>query len=385
MKHWLIAGMTFTAIALWSTTMTASPADIWPSDGEEQRLWLRAQEEERVINESGLLYEDPQLEAYLNEVARKLQPPDVLRSVPIKILVLKDPHLNAFAFPNGVIYVHTGILARMENEAQLATLLGHEMTHCTHKHALKAFRKLKNLHPVSTFDACTQDTPGRSRDLVTLLGSTGALAAITGYTRELETEADQVGFQLVLRAGYDVKEGAKLFEHLKEEIEIYKIKEPFVFGTHPKLKKRIENCEHFLESCEGKKGSGIKNREVFLKKVHKVILENAHLDLKTGRFDMAQKGLERYLALEPQNARAYYLLGEVFRQQGDQERAKAFLGKAIAIDPAYPDPHKAIGLIYYKGGERGRARSYFETCLALSPNVPDRAYIEGYLAECKEE
>jgi len=182
-----------------------------------------------------------------------------------------------------------------------------------------------------------------------------------------------------------VKEGAKLFEHLKEEIEIYKIKEPFVFGTHPKLKKRIENCEHFLESCEGEKGSGIKNREVFLKKVHKVILENAHLDLKTGRFDMAQKGLERYLALEPQNARAYYLLGEVFRQQGDQERAKAFLGKAIAIDPAYPDPHKAIGLIYYKGGERGRARSYFETCLALSPNVPDRAYIEGYLAECKEE
>jgi peptidoglycan/xylan/chitin deacetylase (PgdA/CDA1 family) len=48
-----------------------------------------------------------------------------------------------FAFPNGVIYIHTGILARMDNEAQLATLLAHEMTHATHRHLVKQFRDIK--------------------------------------------------------------------------------------------------------------------------------------------------------------------------------------------------------------------------------------------------
>ena len=385
MKHWLIAGMVCAAVALWSSAAAASSPDACPGNGEEQRLWLRAEEEQRIIKESGLLYEAPQLEAYLNGVARKLQPPDVLKKLRFQILVLKDPHLNAFAFPNGVIYVHTGVLARMENEAQLATLLAHEMTHCIYRHALKALSRLKNFKPANAFEACTQDAPGRSGDLLTLLGSTGALAAITGYTRELETEADTVGFQLVVRAGYDLKEGARLFEHLKEEIELYEIKEPFVFGTHPKLQKRVENCKRFFDLYNVKEGSGIKNVETFLEKVHRVILENAHLDLKAGRFQMARKGLEKYLALKPEDARAYYLFGEVCRQQGDQERAKALLGKAIALDPGNPEAHKAIGLIYYKVGEKGLARHFFETCLALSPNLPDRAYIEGYLAECKKE
>jgi predicted Zn-dependent protease len=385
MNHRLIAGMLCTAVALWSSAVTASSPDTFPRSGEEHRLWLRAQEEQRVINGSGLLYEDPQLEAYLNGVVRKLQPADVLEKLPFQILVLKDPQLNAFAFPNGVIYVHTGILARMENEAQLATLLAHEMTHCTHRHALKAFRKLRDFKPANAFEACTRDAPGRSGDLLSLLGSTGALAAITGYTRELETEADTVGFQLVVRAGYDLREGARLFEHLKEEIELYEIKEPFVFGTHPKVQERVENCKRFMELRHIKRGSGIKNGEAFLEQVHGVILENAHLELKAGRFQTARKGLEKYLALRPEDSRAYYLLGEICRQQGDRVKAKAMLGKAITLDPSNPDAHKAIGLIYYKGGDRGRARRFFETCLSLSPNLPDRAYIEAYLAECRKE
>jgi predicted Zn-dependent protease len=385
MKHRLIAGMACAGMILWASVLAASSPCARPGSGEERRLWLRAEEEQRSINQSGFLYEDPQLEAYLIGVASKLQPPDPVEKLSFQILVLKDPHLNAFAFPNGVIYVHTGILARMENEAQLATLLAHEMTHCTHRHALKAFRRIKRFEPTNAFKACTQDAPGRSGDLLTLLGSTGALAAITGYTRELETEADTVGFELVVRAGYDLKEGSRLFEHLKEEVERYNIKEPFVFGTHPKLQNRVENCNRFMALHHVEEGSGIKNEETFLEKVHRVILENAHLDLKSGRFQTARKGLEKYLALKPENARAYYLLGEVFRQQGDHDKAKALLAKAIALDPGNPDAHKAIGLIYYKKGERGRARHFFETCLALSANLPDRAYIEGYLSECKRE
>ncbi len=385
MKQVLITGIAWVVLALCATGIAASEPGAWQMDEDERRLWLRAEEEQQVIKGSGFLYEDGELEAYLNQVAGKLQSADEHAAMPVRILVLKDPHLNAFAYPNGVIYVHTGILARMENEAQLAALLGHEMTHCTRQHALKAFRMLKNQRPAGSGQIHEGDSSGNRVDLLSILGSAGALAAITGYTRELEAEADEAGLRLVVKAGYDPEEGARLFEHLKEEVEFLKLKEPFFFGTHPKIKERIENSRRYLETYRGPAGSGTETARLFLEKVHRVILDNALLDLKAGRFHMAERGIEKYLSLKPGDARAYYFLGETFRQQENQERARAYFDRAIAIDPAYPDPHKAIGMIYYKSGKRGLAKGYFETCLAVSPTLPERSYLEAYLAECKEE
>ena len=117
----------------------------------------------------------------------------------------------------------------------------------------------------------------------------------------------------------------------------------------------------------------------------KVILDNTSLDLKAGRYDSARRGAERVLKTAQGDARAYFLLGEIFRQRGvvaDYGKAKAFYEKAISIDPKYPDPHEAIGLIYYKEGEWVLARQFFESCLALSPHLPEKAYIEGYLKKC---
>ena len=381
----LMIGTALVALALLATNLSAFPGDARPTDEDERRLWVRAEEEQKVIDGSGFLYKDADLDAYLNEVASKLQPIDGRAGLPVRIIVVKDPHLNAFAYPNGVVYIHSGLLVRMDNEAQLAALLGHEMTHCRHRHALKAFRMLKNQGLATPLQMAQEGYSGNRVGLLSILGPTGALAAITGYTRELEAEADDAGLRLVVEAGYDPKEGARLFDHLKDEIEIHNLKEPFLFETHPKIEERIENCRHFLETYGGQNGSGTETSGVFLEKVRRLILENALLDLRVGRFQAAEKGLQKYLTLRAGDARAYYWLGETFRQQENEQKAKAFFDRSIEIDPEYPDPYKAIGLIYYKSGERGRAKRYFETCLALSPTLADKSYIEGYLADCKEE
>jgi predicted Zn-dependent protease len=302
-------------------------------------------------------------------------------------MVIKSPYLNAFAFPNGVIYIHTGILARMDNEAQLAALLGHEMTHCTHRHALKTLRHFKGK---SDFLAGVQGSliqfSGIGK-LVNQLGSLGSKAAVSGYRRDLETEADLVGLQLMAKAGYDPNEALRLFEHLKRELEEENMQEPFFFGCHPRLQERVENCEKFLKTRFEKEETGIKNTGVFLTKLHKVILDNAWLDLKAGRFHSAQRGAEKYLKIEPNDAGVYYLLGEVFRQRAkadDMHKAKAYYEKAISLDPFYPEPHKAIGLIYYKDGEKTLAKKSFGQCLSLSPHRADKAYIVGYLKKCNQ-
>lgn len=352
---------------------------------DEKRLWQQSKEEQSVLNNSGLVYRDNELEDYLNKIARKLQPPEILARIPFRIMIIKNPNLNAFAFPNGVIYIHTGILARMDNEAQLATLLAHEMTHCTHRHALRAFRNRKDkaVHLATV----REDQIGcdGAADLLALLGSTGCMAAVTGYSRDLETEADMVGIRLVVQAGYDPNEAPKLFEHLTKELAEEKTREPFFFGTHPKLRDRIENYENFLNTRYQGRKAGNKNTEVFLTKLHKVILDNAFLDLKAGRFSTAQRGAKKYLRIKPNDPRAYYLLGEISRQrkkQNDVDRAKAYYKKALSIEPSYPAPLRAIGLLYYKEGKKTLAKRSFESYLSLSPHAPDKAYIEQYLARC---
>jgi predicted Zn-dependent protease len=343
---------------------------------EEQMLWRRAQEEQDAINGSGVLYQDAEIENYLNQIAKKLHTNSISPDISFQIKVVKDPNLNAFAFPNGVIYIHTGILARMDNEAQLAALLAHEMVHCTHRHSIRVLRSIKDR---------TQAKTATVRELAQFLGITGSIASINGYTRELETEADRVGLDLAVKANYDPREVLKLFELLKQEIEIEGIEEPYFFGTHPYVRQRIGNVNNWLAEKYRGKTTGIKNTEVFQSRMPRLVLDNARLELRQGRFFVAQRTVEKFLAVKPDDARACFLLGEIFRQRGRQDDAAAaikYYEKSISLNPSFPEPHRAMGLIYYKDGEKRLAKKHFDACLLLSPDTADKAYIQGYLKLC---
>jgi predicted Zn-dependent protease len=353
---------------------------------DEQRLWDRVQKEQEAINNSGFLYSEPELENYLNRIVKRLQVHSIAPDFEIQIKVLKDPNLNAFAYPNGVIYIHTGILARMDNEAQLAALLSHEMTHCTHRHSLRVIRSIKDR---PAYIAAVQDTLTKIsavQEVARLLGATGSMAAVSGYTRELESEADQVGLDLMAKSNYDSTEALRLFEHLKQEIEAEGIEEPFFFGTHPNVRQRIENVRNWLAGNIKDNHAIVKNTAEFQARLQGVVLANARLDLRLGRFEIAQKTVAKYLEMRPHDARAYYLLGEIFRQrdrQDDAGTAASYYKKAISLDQSYPEPHKAMGLMLYKEGQKQLAKKFFESSLLLSPNTSDKAYIQGYLKNCK--
>jgi len=352
---------------------------------EEQMLWRRAQEEQDTINGSGMLYQDAEIENYLNQIAENLQTNSIWPDISFQIKVVKDTNLNAFAFPNGVIYIHTGILARMDNEAQLAALLAHEMVHCTHRHSLKALRSIKDRPAYIASVRQIQTKSATVRELTRLLGITGSTASISGYTRELETEADRVGLDLVVQANYDPREVLKLFELLKQEIELEGIEEPYFFGTHPNVRQRIENVNNWLAEKYRGKIIGIKNTDVFQTRISRLVLDNARLDLPQGRFFVAQRTVEKFLAVKPDDARACFLLGEIFRQRGRQDDAAAaikYYQKSISLNTSFPESLKAMGLIHYKDGEKRLAKKHFDACLLLSPDTADKAYIQGYLKLC---
>jgi len=354
---------------------------------DEKKLWRSAREEQLILDHSGLIYQDKALEAYLNQVAQRVRSPEMPADLPFKIVVIQDPHLNAFAFPNGVIYIHTGILARMDNEAQLAALLAHEMIHCTHRHALSAMRGLKD--PPALFTAVyeTLSSINGLDYLAKSLGLAGSMAAVRGYCREFENEADQLGLELAMNAGYDPKAALNLFKHLKEEIKLEGLDEPFFFGTHPRVQQRIRNIKLFLKNQNQAIPTGFKGDNRFLEKIQTLLLDNARLDIRLGRFQIARRGVEKYLQKMPDDAGAFYLLGEIYRQSGRESEIKIAIRhyqKAIGLDPAFAAPHKAIGFIHFKEGNKMLARKFLESSLTLSPDSTDKAYIRGYLKQCPQ-
>jgi predicted Zn-dependent protease len=345
---------------------------------DDERMLLRiASEQQAVIDKSGALYADPALEAYLAQVADKLVQQHVSAQLAPRVRVLRDFRLNAFTLPNGAIYVHCGILARTENEAELATLLGHEITHATHRHSVRELRNASNKSGV----LAAVSAPLAGIPLV--LGGPGLVASIRGYSREMETEADENGLALVAAAGYDLSQSTHVFQHLQESVRDEKVKEPFFYATHPRLAERIENIERLLATTYAGRGGGVRNEEQFAKATAQLVLEDARLQLAAGRFAAAEREARKHLAAAPGSAAGEALLGEIERQRGGAEAA-AHYRKAIQLDPGSVEAHRGLGLVLFKSGDRAGARAELSRYLELRPDAPDRAYVRQYLAQTGE-
>jgi len=349
---------------------------------DEKRLWKTVIEEQKRLDRSGTLYDDPAITQYVNEVAQKLITPS-LRSSPltVRVKIVKSPLLNAFAFPNGIIYAHTGILARIENEAQLATLLGHELTHATHRHTIQAFRSAqRSSAALATFQLLTLPF-GVFGTAATALGSVGYVASVSGYSRGNEREADREGLALAVAAGYAPEEAPKLFEHLKRDLEFRKIDEPFFFGSHPRLAERVASYKELIEERYATR-SGELGEERYRRTMLPLYVENARTDLAIGRFDLAEESLSRATDQQPNHPQALYLLGEVARQrngEGDLQRSEQRYRQAIVADAHYPEPHKTLGMLLLKRGDKQEARNELQQYLQLAPQASDRAYVEQEL------
>jgi len=345
-------------------------------DDEERRLWLRASEEEKKLEESRLIYKNADMERYLESVVRNLVPPDKLASVPIRASIIRNRACNAFIFPNGRVYIHTGMLAAMENEAQLATILGHESIHALNRHMLRGINDAREKTAISAV------VGAMTGNVLLPLGQLGALASISGYSRDLEAEADREGFRLLVRAGYDPRETTKIFAILQKEAVAEGKEEPFFFASHPKLQERIDNYDSLLKSEFADNRGGTKNADRYMSTFGPLLLDSAEMDLKAGRFERARSCLGRYLSVNGEGARAYFLLGETCRQDDkkpDIAKAREYYLKSALLDPGYAAPHRALGLLAYKQNDREQARRSLERYLALSADAPDRRYIEEML------
>lgn len=352
---------------------------------DERALWSQAEQEEAQLDETGEIYADPSLEEYLERIAATLLPPEVkdARALVVRVTVLRDPTLNAFAMPNGRLYIHSGLLARVENEAQLAAVLGHELAHVTDRHALRVPR-----------DARGQGIAFTESDIWIRPGlRLAALAAASGYGCDLEREADREGIERMVAAGYDPSEVPRMLERLEAGHDSSKGK-AFFWGNHARLEERITTTTELLRTRYRGLDTRrlVQNTEEFARHTRLVVRENAALDIRAGRFGLAREQLGRVLTLAPEDPVAHLLQGDLYRLEAQRARrvgdekpllaeARQAYERAAALDPAYADPFRQLGFLYYQSKENDKATAAFREYLSLRPDAPDARRIKEYVVE----
>lgn len=392
---------------------------------DERGLWAESRAEEELLLAEARVYQDPLLVDYLEDLVSTLNPPGMAANPEIRyrVTVVEDPTLNAFAYPHGSLYLHTGLLARMENEAQLATVLGHEMTHVENRHMLRHRRAAMNRQIAWTTvavaaavvvageagDAYAKGDYGRAfriellADLLLGLGLTLALiASVNGYGRGLEDEADRGGFAKLTAAGYDVAQAPKVYQALMEEHGGSGRLEAFFFGSHPQLARRIESAEAWIAAHPGaaepapEAGPSLGDEERFARRIRPVVRDDARLNLELGRLELAEAELAKVLEWMPQDPEAWLLQARLRLAQAGVEKdpeAKASLAaqatdalhEAIRLDPERPAPHRELGLLLYRGGDfRGACRA-FGHFLEMAPDAEDAARIRDYVLELERD
>ena len=207
-----------------------------------QEIQMGKQANEQVKQQYGL-YDNPALAKYVSMIGDSvldhsdMRGPNVeakYRNTPFHYQVLNSSVVNAFALPGGYVYVTRGILAALDNEAQLAMVLGHETGHVAARHASQSALEQKAGQIALVGGAVVgQQALGLPADQILQLGGTATKLLFLRYSRDDEREADRLGVEYSAKAGYKSSDASSFFETLKRMQEKSGQALPPMLSTHP--------------------------------------------------------------------------------------------------------------------------------------------------------
>lgn len=246
-------------VALLLAASLSAPA--WPqaglpelgdTAGSELSLQTEKRIGQEIMNEIRLrepsYMDDPEVEAYLNQLGNRLVAASPDPGLGFYFFPLQDPMINAFAMFGGYIGVNSGLILAVQNESELAGVLAHEISHVTQRHLARIIEKQKQISTASLLAMAAALLAARSNadmaGAALASASAGAAQAQLGFSRDFEREADRVGFQILDRAGFDVRGMAAFFARLQRATRVYENNAPVYLRTHPLNIERISDMQN---------------------------------------------------------------------------------------------------------------------------------------------
>ena len=365
----LLLALLLTACATPKVDRLAPAAPPLDAASDEAGLIMQMNRYEEDLANSAALVRDPALNRYLSELTCKLAG-DYCPE--IRVYLVRQPYFNAQMGPNGMLIVWTGLLLRVEDEAQLAFVIGHEVGHYVERHSLARWLKLKS---TSNLALALQVLGGGG--LIGAAASMGAYGTLYAFGRDQERAADDYGLMRLRELGYDDHRAGDLWAAVWEEEKV-RDKELLssIFATHPASEERRDRLTD--EATTG----GALNADAFRAAIEAQRGEWLSDEISRRHYAQTEVLLQRLGTLPFGIAQTSYYRGEMYRRRahpGDFELAIAAYQEAIAAGDAAAANWRGLGLALRQLNREPEANSAFREYLERDPQAEDRALIEGWL------
>ena len=389
------------------------------------------------FEKEGAVYHDAGLDAYLSHVGTAVVADQKLENVAWKFRALRDPVPNAFALPNGSIYINTGLLALLDDESQLAAVIAHEVTHVTHRHTYLRNRTVRKmmltiniLNTVGTWNPVGGVT-GIAVDLIAAVSPIMLAISVLGYSKDQEKEADLVGMKAAIAAGYAPDGMPNSFKSMQRDIEGEQMNS--FYNDHPQLEARVKYTSS-LVPADAKKPTEDEAkvaRDDYLAVMEAVDRHDVNLAINEGRFRSAVYISQKLVALHPDSSENVFYLAESYRMLGPRnaklsneqltsgakkkaaktrakrtfeeqdtellatragaeawkansaEAEKLFL-RSLELNRFNANAHRGLGMLYEKLDRKQEAASEYAKYLELAPNAIDTERVRRRLAVLRD-
>jgi predicted Zn-dependent protease len=230
---------------------------------ESQEIQMGQESAQQVAQSIGY-YDDPKVQAYVSGIGMKMAKASERPNLPWEFHVVNDASVNAFALPGGFIFVTRGLMTSINDEAELATVLGHEIGHVTNRHSVQQISKAQVAQLGLGLGSILSSDVAR----VAGLASQGLSVLFLKYSRDAENQADLAGFRYALDQNYDVREMSNVFQTLDRISNASGGgRLPEWLATHPNPGTRIENTQARLDTLSRNLSNATVNREGYLQHV----------------------------------------------------------------------------------------------------------------------
>lgn len=394
-------------LAAFITATVLPPADSWAfSLSEEKELGRKILEK---IKEQMPLVEDGEVLTYVQSVGNRVARQLGVTPYEFQFFVMNQSVPNAFAIPGGYIFIYRGLIEMMETEGELASILAHELAHIHARHIQRRSEegKILSVAALAGMLAGIFLGGGSGAGSALAMGSlAGAQSFALKYSRDNESEADQMGFRFLVDAGYPPQDMVNIMRRISQAQWLTNSRLPSYLSTHPALSERIQHLEDMVkkEKREGGKTARVESLGDFSimqaalvadysdprramdrfsagvrKNEPEAVFGLGRLYLRQGNLDGALTNLQEAARRKPTSAFVLSSLGAVYHRKGKLSDAKRVLDTALLMDPAAPIVHFRLALVLRDLGQTEEALKHLQRIEQLSPMFPDIDYEMGII------
>jgi predicted Zn-dependent protease len=357
---------------------------------EENEIQIDKQNAPHQFSSDYGIIQDPGLGRYVQKVGKAMVPHTHRQHMPYSFNVVNANYINAYTFPAGTMATTRGILLQLDNEAELAALLGHELGHVNARHTAQQMSKGMLTQSVVGGLAAVAGTQGRLYgDLAASLGMIGSGALLASYSRDNERQADSLGMGYMVASGYGTAGFTGLMEMLNNTSKHRLSAAQLLFATHPMSDERLNTAQREAKSKYASADSQPLNRERYMDNTAKLraqrdaieLLQQGEALMGQKKFAQAESTFRKAQKKAPRDYSALLLLSTSLIAQEKAAQTRGYLNAAKQIYPTEAKVYHLSGYSNLVTKKPAEAHRDFTKYDQLLPGNPTTIFFKGYASE----